>query len=474
MTPINDGSIDPMEIRQAREMIVHSERSPMRESSTQDSPARTLTPFRSAEREETVILVGVPRPPAQRLAETEEHLEELEQLTRTAGGVVVEKIFQTRIKIDPATFIGKGKAEDLARRCEEHDIDTVIFDDDLSPVQQRNLERMLGRKVIDRTGLILDIFARHARTDTAKTQVELAQLEYLLPRLTRLWAHLSKQYGGIRTKGPGETQIETDRRMVRDRISRLKRKLERIEQRRRTQRKSRRDIVRIALVGYTNAGKSTLLNILTGSDVLVEDKLFATLDATVRAMEIGKRKVLVADTIGFIRKLPPRLVVSFHSTLEEVLEADFLLHVVDISHPHMQEQIEVVRRTLKEIGADRKPVITVFNKIDLLPRPEMITALSGAEAGSVFISAARGINIRELLDLIRRNLDERHVERCFRISPPDYRLLSEFHRLCDIHDERFDENGIVLHCDIEPAVAGRMLKEWPDRLTEIDGEPRTT
>ena len=424
----------------------------------------------TAQRIERVILVGVPRPPSQRQFETDEHLEELELLTKTAGAEVVEKVFQSRSALVSSTFIGKGKAEYIAERCKDEDIQTVIFDDDLTPVQQRNLERMLDRKVVDRTALILDIFALHARSNTAKTQVELAQLEYLLPRLTRLWTHLSKQYGGIRTKGPGETQIETDRRLVRDRISHLKEKLELISRQRETQRKGRKDVTRIALVGYTNVGKSTLLNILTGSDVLVEDKLFATLDATVRAVSIGKSTVLFTDTVGFIRKLPPKLVASFKSTLDEVVEADIILHVVDISHPAFQEQIEVVDKTLKDIHADGKPTITVLNKVDTLENAGALAGLAERYPNAVPISAARGINLNELLATIQRIIEERRTIRSFKIRPPDFKLLAEFHRESDVQEERFEDEYILVRSDIAPETAARILKLYAGRIEEAYGD----
>ncbi|MCW8961895.1 MAG: GTPase HflX, partial [Ignavibacteriaceae bacterium] len=256
----------------------------------------------------------------------EEHLAELEELSDTAGADSIFKIIQTKSSIDPAFYIGKGKAEELAQLVELNDIDLAIFDDDLTPVQVRNLEKLFNRKIIDRSGLILDIFALRAKTKEAKTQVELAQLEYLLPRLTRAWTHLSKQYGGIGTKGPGETQIETDRRMIRTRISHLKTKLKEIESQRQTQSKGRKDFVRISIAGYTNAGKSTLFNLLTKADVFAEDKLFATLDSTTRTVSFDTReKILISDTVGFIRKLPPHLVASFKSTLNEVRDSDIIL-----------------------------------------------------------------------------------------------------------------------------------------------------
>ncbi|MCB2203568.1 GTPase HflX [bacterium] len=389
--------------------------------------------------------------------ETDEHLEELELLTETAGAEVVEKIFQNRAAISVTMFIGKGKAEFLAERCEELDVQTVIFDDDLSPVQQRNLERKLNRKVIDRTSLILDIFALHARTNAAKTQVELAQYEYLLPRLTRMWTHLSKQYGGIGTKGPGETQIETDRRIVRDRIAHLKDKLARVDRQRATQRKNRRDTTRVSLVGYTNVGKSTLLNMLTGADVLAEDKLFATLDSTVRSVDIEGREVLFSDTVGFIRKLPTRLIESFKSTLDEVVEADIILHVADVSHPSFKEQIEVVRDTLKELGAEQTPTIMVFNKIDRMENTGAMAGLKSEYPYAVFISAARGINLGELKAAVLLMLEEQHREKTFVISPPDFAIAAEFHRLARIVDERYEEDHIEIRCVLPPDAEQRLL-----------------
>lgn len=430
---------------------------------------RTRTLYDTSPRKERVILVGVSRPPSQMRYETDDHLDELELLTETAGAEVVEKVYQNKPDIDPSMFIGKGKAEYLRDRCEEADVQTVIFDDDLSPMQQRNLERFINRKIIDRTVLILDIFAQHARTNTAKTQVELAQLEYILPRLTRMWTHLSKQFGGIRTKGPGETQIETDRRIVRDRISHLKAKLARIDRQRATQRKGREDITRISLVGYTNVGKSTLLNALTGANVLAENKLFATLDSTVRAMDIDHRTVLLSDTVGFIRKLPSKLVASFKSTLDEVTESDIILHVVDASHPAFPEQIDVVNATLHDIHADGKKTILVFNKLDALKDGTSVAALKERYPGAVFISAERGINLGELKDVIRNTIEERHVKRTFVISPPDFKLQSEFHRVANVIHEVFDQERITITCEIETDEASRLLKMHSSCVAEISG-----
>jgi GTPase len=412
----------------------------------------------TAETVERVILVGVTKPQSQKRYETDEHLDELALLSETAGAEVIESVLQNRASIVPSTFIGKGKAEYLQQRCEDANVNTVIFDDDLTPVQQRNLERMISRKVIDRTTLILHIFAMHARTNTAKTQVELAQLEYLLPRLTGMWTHFSKQYGGIRTKGPGETQIETDRRLVRDRITHLRAKLAKIDRQRATQRKARAGTTRAALVGYTNVGKSTLLNILTGAGVLAENKLFATLDSTVRSMELGKNTVLLTDTVGFIRKLPTKLVASFKSTLDEVVESDIILHVVDVSHPAFADQIDVVMTTLKDIGAEGRTVITVFNKIDALDDTSGLAALRERYPNPVFISAARGINLGELLAVLQRIVDERTTHRTFAIAPPDYGIAAQFHQHAEVVRERYGERDILISCIIQPDAAERLLK----------------
>ncbi|EZH75151.1 GTPase HflX [Aquimarina atlantica] len=294
----------------------------------------------------------------------EEFLDELEFLTYTAGGEVVKRFTQKMDMPNSKTFIGSGKMEDVRIYVEQHDIGTVIFDDELSPGQLRNIERILKAKIIDRTNLILDIFAQRAQTSYARTQVELAQYQYLLPRLTGLWTHLERQRGGIGMRGPGETEIETDRRIVRDRISLLKKKLLTIDKQMATQRGNRGKLVRVALVGYTNVGKSTLMNVIAKSEVFAENKLFATLDTTVRKVVIGNLPFLLSDTVGFIRKLPTQLVESFKSTLDEVREADLLLHVVDISHPQFEDHIESVNRILKEIDCTDKPTIMVFNKID--------------------------------------------------------------------------------------------------------------
>ncbi|MEI6890325.1 MAG: GTPase HflX [Bacteroidota bacterium] len=312
---------------------------------------------------ETAILVGVATK-LQDMERTMEYLEELAFLVDTAGGVVLKKFFQKLEYPDPRTYIGSGKLNEVREYIESHKADMAVFDDELTPSQIRNIEGELKCRIIDRSSLILDIFAKRAQTSNAKTQVELAQYEYLLPRLTRRWTHLEKQRGGIGLRGPGEQEIETDRRHIRARISLLKDKLEEIDKQKTTQRKHRRDMIRVALVGYTNVGKSTVMNLLSKSDVFAENKLFATLETTVRKVVIDNQPFLLSDTVGFIRKLPHTLIDSFKSTLDEVREADILIHVADISHPDHEEQINVVKQTLTDIKASNKPVIMLFNKID--------------------------------------------------------------------------------------------------------------
>ncbi|PCJ97621.1 MAG: GTPase HflX [Flavobacteriaceae bacterium] len=312
---------------------------------------------------EKVVLIGVISR-EQNEEKVSEYLDELEFLTYTAGGEVYKRFVQRVDKPNPKTYIGTGKMEEVERYVDEHEIGSVIFDDELTPGQQRNIEKQLRCKILDRTTLILDIFAQRAQTSYSRTQVELAQYEYLLPRLTGLWTHLERQKGGIGMRGPGETEIETDRRIVRDRIALLKKKLTKIDRQMETQRGNRGAMIRVALVGYTNVGKSTLMNVVSKSDVFAENKLFATLDTTVRKVVIGNLPFLLSDTVGFIRKLPTQLVESFKSTLDEVREADLLLHVVDISHPNFEDHIDSVTKILGEIESADKRTIMVFNKID--------------------------------------------------------------------------------------------------------------
>ena len=380
---------------------------------------------------EKAILIGLVTPQQDEL-KSAEYLAELAFLADTAGAQTVETFTQKLDYPNPRTFVGKGKLEEIKQYIEDRgDIDMAIFDDDLTSKQVLNIERELGVKILDRTSLILDIFANRAQTANAKTQVELAQYQYLLPRLTRMWTHLERQRGGIGMRGPGETQIETDRRIILNRISLLKQELAAIERQKAVQRKNRGKLTRVALVGYTNVGKSTLMNLLSKSDVFAENKLFATLDTTVRKVVIDNLPFLLTDTVGFIRKLPTHLVDSFKSTLDEVREADILVHVVDISHPNFEEQIEVVDRTLREVcnGAD-KPMLLVFNKIDaftctpkddddLTPRERCNISLDELKASwmakmndnCVFISARKGTNIDELKDKLYTMAREIHLAR---------------------------------------------------------------
>jgi len=373
--------------------------------------------------QERVLLVGLTIKPNKK-EETESHLDELAFLADTAGAKTIERFIQQLPSPNPATFVGTGFLKNLKEFVRENKIDTVIFDDELSPSQLRNIEKELRCKILDRTNLILDIFASRARTAHARIQVELAQYQYLLPRLTRMWTHLERQQGGIGLRGPGETEIETDRRIIRDKISRLKKQLKKIDKQKSIQRKNRGRMVRVALVGYTNAGKSTLLNLLSKSEVLVEDKLFATLDTTVRKVVIANLPFLLADTVGFIHKLPHYLVESFKATLDEVREADFLLHVIDISHPQYEAQIHVVNKTLEEIGGYDKPILRIFNKIDVKNDVKEETEVSETfleqfpttpppftKEKSLYISALKKINIDSLREELYKRVKEIHIKR---------------------------------------------------------------
>lgn len=379
---------------------------------------------------EKTILIGIitREQPEEKVTE---YLDELEFLTYTAGGEVVRRFVQKIDIPNSKTFIGSGKLEEISGFVKEHEIGSVIFDDELSPVQQRNIERELKCKILDRTGLILDIFAQRATTSYARTQVELAQYEYLLPRLTGLWTHLERQRGGIGMRGPGETEIETDRRIVRDRIALLKKKLEKIDRQMETQRGNRGALVRVALVGYTNVGKSTLMNVISKSEVFAENKLFATLDTTVRKVVLGNLPFLLTDTVGFIRKLPTQLVESFKSTLDEVREADLLLHVVDISHPSFEDHIESVNKILGEIDSADKATLMVFNKIDQyeaekLDEDDLITPrtsrhysieewkrtwMQRMSGNAVFISALQKDNLDEFRKRVYQEVRDIHVTR---------------------------------------------------------------
>lgn len=378
--------------------------------------------------QEKAILIGVATP-ATPFDKVNEYLSELAFLVDTAGGIAIKKVIQNLPYPDPRTYLGSGKLEEVKNIIIDLGIQIAVFDDELSPSQTRNIEAVLGIRIIDRTRLILDIFSKRAQTAHAKVQVELAQYQYILPRLTGMWTHLEKQRGGIGMRGPGEKEIETDRRIVRDRISLLKQKLNEIDRQKNTQRANREQFVRVALVGYTNVGKSTLMNLLSKSDVFAENKLFATLDTTVRKVVFNNLPFLLSDTVGFIRKLPHGLVESFKSTLDEIRETDLLLHVIDISHPDFEEQIEVVNQTLHEIKAGDKPVIYIFNKMDqytwiekeeddLTPMEKcnitldqlMATWMSKLNNNSIFISAKTKENLDELKDRLYEEIKKLHIQ----------------------------------------------------------------
>lgn len=391
---------------------------------------------------ERAVLVGLFGPETPRWL-AQEYLDELMLLADTAGADTTDKILQNRPHPDPATYVGKGKVNQLKQICAEKNADLLIFDDDLTPTQIRNVEKTAKVKVLDRSGLILDIFASRAKTAAAKTQVELAQLQYLLPRLTRFWTHLSRQKGGIGTKGPGETQIETDRRLIGNRITTLKEKLEKLDRQRTTQRKGREKNTRVSLVGYTNAGKSTLMNALTETDVLAEDRLFATLDSTVRRLELDNHHVLLSDTVGFIRKLPHDLIESFKSTLDEVREADVLLHVVDASSKLIEDYINVVDETLHEMGIHHTDTLLVFNKIDLL-QPEDLIALKKAYPSAVFVSAFRGIGLGKLEKGLEELIEEDYVNFSYNVPLSHYKAVAYLHKVAVVDNEQYEGNHVSI------------------------------
>lgn len=398
---------------------------------------------------ERAFLVGIFGPEIPRWL-AEEHLEELDLLSDTAGAISVDKVLQNRPHPDPSTYIGKGKLNQLKQAVVEKNADILIFDDELSATQIRNIEKITKLKVLDRSGLILDIFASRAKTAAAKTQVELAQLQYLLPRLTRFWTHLSRQKGGIGTKGPGETQIETDRRLIGKRISILKDKLKKLDVQRSTQRKGREEIVRVALVGYTNAGKSTLMNDMTETHVLAEDRLFATLDSTVRRLEMENHDVLLSDTVGFIRKLPHHLIESFKSTLDEVRDADILLHVVDASGRLLEDYIDVVESTLDELKMNNRQKLLVFNKIDLL-EPQELMDLKKAYPDAIFVSAQRSIGIGKLQNRLEKLIEEDYVTFSYDVPLSHYKAVAFLHESAIVESEHFENNNVQIKGSISTA-----------------------
>ena len=391
---------------------------------------------------ERVMLVGLYGPDTTKF-QAEEYLEELALLADTAGGITVEKILQNKTRPDITTFVGKGKLNELKRLKGELNIDTIIFDDDLTPTQVRNIETGTEAKILDRSALILDIFASRAKSSAAKTQVELAQLQYLLPRLTRYWTHLSRQKGGIGTKGPGETQIETDRRIIGQRISTLKDKLKKLDQQRTTQRKGREGMHRVSLVGYTNAGKSTLMNALTASNVLAENRLFATLDSTVRRHELENHAILLSDTVGFIRKLPHNLVESFKSTLDEVREADVLLHVIDGSSKMAHEYKEVVDNTLEELNATNTRTILVLNKVDMMDSNQIREMRSNYPA-AIFVSAEQSIGLDELESKIEEMIESEYEDHVLQIPMSKYKAVAFIHEYANVDKEVYEESDVEL------------------------------
>ena len=403
------------------------------------------------DKREKAFLVGVILKGSSRV-QIEEQLEELKFLADTAGAHIIGKFTQNRSRPDPATFIGRGKTETIVNQASELDCNLIIFNDDISPTQIKNLQKIAGEttKVIDRTGLILDIFTKHAKTKEAKTQVQLAQLEYFLPRLTRIWTHLERQMGGIGTRaGAGETQIEIDRRLIRNQIAKLKRELTAIEKQRKVQNNRRVNAFRIALVGYTNAGKSTLMNALTDADVLVQDQLFATLDTTTRKLEnieVGI-PVLLSDTVGFIRNLPHNLIASFRSTLGEIRDVDLLLKVFDASSDNIHEHIDTVEEVLKEMDMPNKTNIIVLNKIDAITDPQQLSGLKTRFKEGSFISSLKNIGLKELSDRIEKTITSEFQKDVFHLSFKQTKLLDTIYTLTRVLKKKSDYNGIRLEVE---------------------------
>ncbi|MBT5876511.1 MAG: GTPase HflX [Candidatus Latescibacteria bacterium] len=407
--------------------------------------------------------------------ETVESLNELALLADTAGAEVVEQILQVRRAIHPSTFIGSGKAQEIAELCQAEDIDLVIFDDDLTPAQIKNLDKQIERRILDRSGLILDIFAGRARSRQARIQVELAQLQYMMPRLTRQWDHLSRQEGGVGSggaigvRGPGETQLEIDRRLIRHKIKYLTKQLKTVEGHYNVQRKQRSDMFCAALVGYTNAGKSTAFNAITNAGTLVENRLFATLDSTTRSIDVGiGQDVLISDTVGFISKLPHHLVSSFKSTLTEVYSADLLLHVVDISHPCYEEHIETVNTVLDDLGASKLPSLLVFNKVDLLKEPGILNRLNAEYPGSMTMSALVQEDVARLRERIGIVANETRLEE-FDLFVPHHAasILSAIYESGQIVVREDEPEGVRVVVRLEPATVNR-LKKRLDEFTSME------
>jgi GTP-binding protein HflX len=413
---------------------------------------------------ERALLIGLERQGVSKW-DLHDSLDELRELANSAGAEVVDTVTQKLQKPTAPYYIGRGKAESIKESCRDQHVTSVIFDDELSPAQGRNLENLFSRKVVDRTQLILDIFAQRARSREGRLQIELAQLQYLLPRLTRMWHHLSRQTGGIGTRGPGETQLEVDRRRVQERIARLERELESVRKTRAIQRQGRKrhQWPVAAVVGYTNAGKSTLLNLLTGADVVAEDKLFATLDPTTRSFVLpNKQRVLLTDTVGFLRKLPHTLIESFKATLEEVSEADLLIHIADLSHPRVDEQMEAVDRVIKELDAYGKQTLLVFNKIDTLPDRELVDAYLKRFSGSVAISARTGEGVNKLVQALENALSSWRLRSRFRIPAKESALIAEIHRVGHVLELRYEGNDAVIVAHV-PLDLAQKLERYAER-----------
>ena len=394
----------------------------------------------------------------------QDSLEELAELASSAGAEVVDTVTQKLQKPTAPYYIGKGKAELIKESLQDRRVTSVIFDDELSPAQGRNLETLLARKVLDRTQLILDIFAQRARSREGRLQIELAQLQYLLPRLTKMWHHLSRQTGGIGTRGPGETQLEVDRRRVQERIARLERELESVRKTRAIQRQGRKrhQWPVAAVVGYTNAGKSTLLNLLTGADVVAENKLFATLDPTTRSFVLpNKQRVLLTDTVGFLRKLPHTLIEAFKATLEEVSEADLLIHVVDLGHPRVDEQMQAVDNVIKELGAFGKQTVTVFNKIDQLTNSELADTYPKRFPNSVAISALTGEGVGNLVRALQDALSAWRLRSRFKIPASESALIAEIHRVGHVLELRYEGNDATIIAHVPPDLAQKLERFAP-------------
>ena len=396
---------------------------------------------------ERAILIGMEWGRNDSLWTVDDSLEELKQLADTAGATVIKKFIQKRPKPDPAFFIGRGKVQELALYAQQENIDLCIFDDELSPAQQRNIESVMGIRILDRTALILDIFAQRARTNEGKLQVELAQLQYTLPRIMGKGLMLSRLGGGIGTRGPGETKLEVDRRRIRDRIAFIKEQIEKVKAVRSLHRSKRKKnkVFEVSLVGYTNAGKSTLLNTLTNSDIYAKDQLFATLDPTTRQLTLpNKQEIIITDTVGFIQRLPHQLIAAFRSTLEVVTEADLLVHVIDVSHELYKEQAAAVHEVLKEIGAETKPVITVYNKIDKLPPDSKLADRLALEEDTVCISAAKKLNLETLQQMIETHLKSKAVEVTLCIPYAETAKAAQLHETANVLEQEYTENGTVM------------------------------